>query len=325
MLMRKSVLTLLAVSATLQFAAGAVARDYPSRPITIVVPYTAGGSSDTITRIVAERMRATLGQPVIIDNIGGAAGRIGTGRVARAAHDGYTLVAGSTSTHVVNSAVFALNYDVVNDFEPVLLLVETPYLIVARKTSPARNLKELIAWLKENGDKASQGTTGVGGTSHLAGMLFQKQTGTRFQSVPYRGSAMQDLVAGNVDLMFDMALNSIPQLRSGTIKVFAVAARSRLAQLPDIPTAEEAGLPEFEVSHFHALFAPKGTPKTVVAKLNAASVEALADPAVHRRLTDLGLEIFPRDMQTPEALRAYHKTEIEKWWPIIKAAGIKAE
>jgi tripartite-type tricarboxylate transporter receptor subunit TctC len=298
---------------------------YPSRPVTIVVPYNAGGPTDTLTRIVAERMRASLGQPVIIDNVGGAAGRIGTDRVARAAPDGYTLMVGSTSTHVVNGAVFTLNYDVVNNFEPVSLLAESSYLIVARKTLLANNLKELIAWLTANPDKASQGTTGMGGTSHLVGVLFQKQTGTRFQFVPYRGIAMQDLVAGNIDLMFASAPNSLPQVRAGAIKAYAVAAKRRLAEAPDIPTSDEAGLPGFHVSLFHALWAPKAAPKSVIAKLNAAVVDALADPAVRKRLADIGEQIFPREQQTPEALATQQKAEIERWWPVIKDAGIKAQ
>jgi tripartite-type tricarboxylate transporter receptor subunit TctC len=322
---RRTVLALLTIAVGLGIVAVATAQVYPSRPITVIVPYTAGGQGDTLTRILAEPMQASLGQPVIIDNVGGASGRIGTGRVARAAPDGYTLVAGTFSTHVVNGAVHALGYDVLKDFQPVALMANGPQLIVARKAMPANDLKEFIAWLKANPDKASQGTAGAGGTSHLAGLLFQKQTGTRFQFVPYRGSAMQDLVAGNIDLMIDQASNALPQVRNNSIKVYAVAAKSRMAAAPDIPTADEAGLPGFHISNWFAFWAPKGTPKDIVAKLNAASVGALADPKVRRLLTDLGLEIFPREQQTPEALAAFHRAEIEKWWPIIKAAGIKAE
>jgi tripartite-type tricarboxylate transporter receptor subunit TctC len=325
MQMRKTVLASLTVTVVLGIAASATPQVYPSRPITMIVPYTAGGQGDTLTRILAEPMRASLGQPVIIDNVGGASGRIGTGRVARATPDGYTLVPGTFSTHVVNGAVHALSYDVLKDFEPVALIANGPQLIVARKAMPANDLKEFIAWLKANPDKASQGTAGTGGTSHLAGVLFQKETGTRFQFVPYRGSAMQDLVAGNIDLMIDQASNALPQVRSGSIKVYAVASKTRMAAAPDIPTADEAGLPAFHISNWFAFWAPKGTPKDIVARLNAATVEALADPTVRRRLTDLGLEIFPREQQTPEALAAFHRAEIEKWWPIIKAAGIKAE
>jgi tripartite-type tricarboxylate transporter receptor subunit TctC len=326
MQMQKMVLASLAIAAVLDIAANAAAAQaYPSRPITIIVPYSAGGQSDILMRILAERMRATLDQPVIIDNVGGAAGRIGTGRLAGAAPDGYTLGQGGLATHVVQGAVHALNYDVLKDFEPISLIANGPQLIVAKKTMPANDLKELIAWLKANPDKASQGTTGVGATSHLAGAFFQKQTGTRFQFVPYRGTAMPDLVAGNIDLMIDQASTALPQLRSGSIKGYAVAAKTRMAVAPDLPTADEAGLPGFHVSNWYALWAPKATPKTAAAKLNAAAMEALADPAVRARLAELGLEIVPREQQTPEALAAFHKAEIAKWWPIIKEAGIRAE
>jgi tripartite-type tricarboxylate transporter receptor subunit TctC len=327
MQMRKMSLASAAVAATLGIAASAVAQEYPSRPITVIVPFAAGGPSDTLTRILTERMRVSLGQPVIVENVGGAAGRIGTGRVARAAPDGYTLGHGSAGTHMANGAVYSLNYDVLKDFEPVSLLASTPQLIVARKTMPANDLKELIAWLKANADRASQATSGLGGYSHLAGLFFQKQTGTRFQFVFYRGGAqsMQDLVAGQIDLMIDQASNALPQVRSGNIKAYAVASKTRLAEAPDIPTVDEAGLPGFHFSHWYAFFVPKGTPKAIIDTLNAATVEALADPTVRRRLTDLGLEIFPRELQTPEALAAYHKADIEMWWPIVKAAGIRAE
>jgi len=327
MQMRKLILGSLAIAATLGIAASATAQVYPSHPITIIVPFTAGGPGDTLTRILAERMRVSLGQPVIVDNAGGGAGRIGTGRVARAVPDGYTLGQGSAGTHMANGAVYSLNYDVLNDFGPVSLIASTPQLIVATKTMPANDLKELIAWLKANPDRASQATSGLGGYSHLAGLFFQKQTGTRFQFVFYRGGAQstQDLVAGQIDLMIDQASNALPQVRSGNIKAYAVASKTRLAEAPDIPTVDEAGVPGFHFSHWYAFFVPKGTPKPIVGRLNAATVEALDDPAVRRRLTDLGLEIFQREQQTPEALAAYHKADIEKWWPIIKAAGIRAE
>jgi tripartite-type tricarboxylate transporter receptor subunit TctC len=228
---------------------------------------------------------------------------------------------------VVNGAVYEhnLSYDVLMDFEPLALIASSPQIIVAKKAMPAKDLKGLIAWLKANPDKASQGTTGIGSTSHLAGVFFQKETGTRFQFVPYRGTAMQDLVSGQIDLMIDQSSNALPQVRGGGIKAYAVAAKTRLASAPDIPTVDEAGLPGFYMSHWNAFWVPKGTPKTVIGKLNAAVVDALADPAVRQRLAELGLEIFPRDQQTPDALGAYQKAEIDKWWPIIKAAGIKAE
>jgi tripartite-type tricarboxylate transporter receptor subunit TctC len=300
---------------------------YPSRPITIVVPYAAGGPTDVIGRIVAEVMRESLGQPIIIENVGGASGSIGVGRVARAVGDGYTLSIGDWSTHVVNGAIDALSYDVLRDFEPVALLMSNPYLVVARKTMPANDLKGLIAWLKANPGNALVGTAGVGSPPHLGGVLLQNATATRSQFVPYRGGGpyMQDLVAGQIDMVIDNPANSLPQLRAGTIKAYAVTAKSRMAAAPDIPTVDEAGLPGLYFSNWKALWAPARTPKDVIARLNGAAVAALADKTVRARLADLGQEIYPRDQQTPEALAVYQKAEIEKWWPIIKAANIKAE
>ena len=300
---------------------------YPSRPITMIVPFAAGGPTDTIARILAEHLRGSLGHPVILENVTGAAGSIGAGRVAHAAGDGYTLVIGVWGTHVLNGAIYPLSYDLLKDFEPISLVASNPMVIVAKKAMPANNLMELIAWLKANPDKASAGTTGTGGASHVAAILFQKETGTRFQFVPYRGlaPAMQDLVAGQIDMMIDNPATSLPQARAGTIKAYATTARARLAAAPDIPTADEAGLPGFTVSQWTALWAPKGTSKDIIAKLNEAVVQSLADRNVLARLADLGQAIPPRDQQTPEALGAYQKAEIEKWWPIIKAANIKAE
>ena len=303
------------------------AQSYPSRAITIVVPFPAGGALDVFGWILAERMRASLAQNVIIENIAGASGNLGAGRVARAAPDGYTLVIGYWGTHVGNGVVFALPYDVLRDFEPIALTVTSPILIVSKNAAPARSLQELIEWLKANPDKASAGTAGVGDISHVGGVLFQNRTGTRFHFVPYRGAApaAQDLVAGHIDLMLLNLTPSLPHVRAGSIKAFAVAANTRSAAAPEIPTVDQAGLPGFYVRAWLGLWAPKGTPKDVIAKLNSAVVSALADPAVRTRLSDLGMEIFPRDQQTPEALAAFQKAEIEKWWPIIKAAGIKAE
>ena len=321
----------------LQLAAGAVAlpavsrggwaQAYPARPITLVVPFAAGGPTDTIARIMGERMRAWLGQTIIIENTTGAAGSIGVGRVARAEPDGYTVGIGHWSTHVVNGAIYQLPYDVLNDFEPISLVAANAQLAVVRKSFPANNLKELTDWLKANPDKASQGTAGAGSASHVSGVYFQKETGTRFQFVPYRGTgpAMQDLVAGQIDLMFDQAANSLPQVRNGNVKAFAVTAKSRLPSAPDIPTMDEAGMPGFYISVWHGLWVPKGTPKDITARLTGAVVESLADPAVRRRLDDLSQEIPPRDQQTPAALFAHHKAEIEKWWPIIRAANVKGE
>jgi len=318
-------LTSLAVAAALGCTGDATAQAYPTRPITMIVPNPAGGPMDTVARVIAERVRGPLGQPIIIENVPGASGSIGTGRVARAAADGYTLSLGGWSQYVANGAVYALKYDLVQDFEPVGLIATQPLLLVANKSMPANDLKELIAWLKTNPGEALQGTGGH--LDHVAGVFFQKETGTRFGFVPYRGisQAMQDLVGGQINLMIATAPTALPSMHAGSIKAYAVTAKSRLATASDIPTADEAGLNNFHFSSWQALWAPKGTPKDLIAKLNGAVVEALADPAVRRRLTDLGQEIFPREQQTPEALGAFQKAEIEKWWPIIKEAGIKPE
>ena len=272
-------------------------------------------------------MKVVLSQPVVIENVSGANGSTAVGRVARAAADGYTLSLGAWNTHVSNGALYALPYDVLKDFEPVALLASFSSMIVTRKAMPANDLKELVAWLKANPGKASQGSAGVGSMGHLAGVYFQSISGTRLQHVPYRGSApaMQDLVAGQIDMMIDAPVVILPQLRAGTIRAFAVLAKSRLVQAPDIPTADEAGLPGFHVSNWFGLWAPRGTAKDIVGRLNVAAVSSLADPAVRQKLADLGFEIAPRDQQTPEALAAFQKAEIEKWWPIIKAADIKGD
>jgi tripartite-type tricarboxylate transporter receptor subunit TctC len=293
----------------------------------MIVPFAAGGPSDVIGRIFAERMRDSLGQPVIVENAPGAGGSLGTGRVARAPGDGYTLVLGFWGTHVANGALYSLRYDLLGDFEPIALLVSNPSLILAKKAMPAHDLKELIAWLKANPDKAAAGNGGIGTPPHVVAAFFQKVTGTRFQLVPYRGAgpALQDLVAGQTDLQFDYPVTSLPHVRAGTIKAYAVTAKSRLAAAPDIPTVDEAGLPEFYFSTWYALWSSKGTPKDVISKLNAAVKEAMGIPAVSARLAELGVETPPADQRTPEALGTLQRVEIEKWWPVINAAGIKGQ
>jgi tripartite-type tricarboxylate transporter receptor subunit TctC len=318
----------LLVVATLALTDGSNAQDYPSRPVTIVVPFAAGGPTDVVARLVAEPMRAALGQPVIIENVTGAAGTVGTGRVARSSPDGYTLVAGFWGTHVLNGVLYPLQYDVLNDFAPIALLASNPQLIVSRNAVPAKDLRELIGWLRANPNKASQGTAGMGSPAHVGGALFQIMTGTQFQFVPYsRGAApaMQDLIAGQIDLMFDQASNSLPHVRSGKIKAFAVTAGMRLESASDIPTVDEAGLPGFYVSVWVGMWAPRGTPPSVIARLNSAVSRALADQKVRERFADLGQQMPAAALQTPQGFGSFHKAEIEKWWPIIKAANMKGE
>lgn len=306
-------------------ASGAHAGTYPDRAITLVVPFPAGGPTDSVCRIVAEPMQAALGQPVIVENVTGASGSIGVGRVARASPDGYTLSFGNWSTHVVNGAVLPLTYDVRASFEPIALVAESPLLITGRNSLPARDLKELLAWLKANPDKASMGTPGSGSAPHVAGILFQQLTGAQFQFVPYRGvgPATQDLVAERIDLMMDLVANSIPQVRAGKVKAYAVLSKTRLPNLAEIPATGEEGLPELRLSSWQAIWAPRGTPKEVVAKLNAAAMKALADPRAVQRLGQLAQEIPSPDQQSPQALAALQTAEINKWWPIIKAAHIQ--
>lgn len=315
-----------ALAATLAWFGPASAQPYPSRPVTIVVPFPPGGGADAIARRLADRMRVSLGQPVVVENVSGAAGNIGVGRVARAAPDGHTLVLGIWNTHVANGALYSLPYDVAKDFEPISLISDTPLLIVAKKTQPADDLRTLIAWLKANPDQASVATGGLGSVEHVTGVLFQNMTGTRVLFVPYRGSgpAMQDLVGGQVDMMFAPLTASLPQIRSGSIKAYAVTSRTRYPAAPEIPTVDEAGLPGLHFSVWTSLWAPRGTPKDIIAKLNAAVVEALADPNVRNRFSDPSA-IVARELQTPEALAALQKADIEKWWPMLKAANIKGE
>jgi tripartite-type tricarboxylate transporter receptor subunit TctC len=307
------------------YGGAAGAQVYPTRPITMVVPFPPGGSTDVVGRIIVQRMKTSLGQSVIIENVGGAGGSIGVGRVARATPDGYTIDLGQWDTHVANGAVYPLTYDLIRDFEPIGAISSNPYMLVGRKTLPADDLKGLIAWLRANPDKATQGTPTVG--AQVAGAYFQRETGTRFQLVPYRGAAfaIQDVVAGQIDLLFAQPAVALPQVRGGSVRAFAVTAAKRLAIAPEIPSVDDAGLPGVYVPGWFALFAPKGTPKDVVAKLNAAVVDTLADATVRARLADLGQEFYPREQQTPEALAAMQKADIAKWWPIIKASNIKVE
>ncbi|HEY6993856.1 MAG TPA: tripartite tricarboxylate transporter substrate-binding protein [Xanthobacteraceae bacterium] len=308
-------------------AGGAEAQNYPSRPITMIAPFPAGGPSDALARILSEPMRTALGQPVVIENVAGAGGNIGVGRLARSAPDGYTIGIGQWSTHVVNAVTYSLPYDVLHDFEPIALVAITPQLIIARKNFPANSVKELVDWLKANPDKATAATVGAAGGAQVTAIYFQQATGTRFGFVPYRGGApaMQDLVSGQVDIMFDQAANAIGQVRNGAIKAFAVLTKERWPPLPEVPSIDEAGVPSLYVSYWHGLWAPKGTPKEAIGKLNAAVVAALADPAAQQRLADIGQEVWPRAQQTPEALAAHHKAETEKWWPIIRASKLKAQ
>jgi tripartite-type tricarboxylate transporter receptor subunit TctC len=302
------------------------AQSFPSRPITIIVPFAAGGPTDTLARILGEHMRTSLGQPVIVENVTGGGTTIGVARTARAEPDGQTICIGTWTSHVGSAVTYQVQYDIVKDFAPVALLPIAPTMIIGRSTLPASNVEELIAWLKANPGKASSGTIGTGSPSHVLGVLFKQKTGTRFEFVPYRGAtpAMQDLIAGQIDLRFGSeASQTLPYLHSKSIKAFAILGQKRWSAAPDIPTIDEAGVPGLYLPFWNGMWAPAGTPGDVVAKLNGAVRTALADPAVRQRLTKIGLEIPPPQHQSPEALAALQKAEIDKWWPVIKAAGIK--
>jgi tripartite-type tricarboxylate transporter receptor subunit TctC len=308
-------------------AATAAAQTYPSRPVTVIAPFPPGGPSDSLARILSGPLEAALGQPIVIENVGGAGGTVGVCRAARAEADGYTLLIGQWSTQVVNPATYKLDYDIVDSFAPVALLANTPQMIIARKDFPANDVREFIAWLKANPDKAQAGTVGAAGGAQVAGMYFQQVTGTKFGFVPYLGGApaMQDLMAGRIDFMFDQAANAMTQLHAGTIKAYAMLTEQRWHLAPEIPTLDEAGVQGLHVAYWHALWAPKVTPPDIIAKVNAAVVTALADPNVQQRYAQQGQDVWPRDRQTPQALGALYKSEIEKWWPIIKAEGLHAE
>jgi tripartite-type tricarboxylate transporter receptor subunit TctC len=325
MTMRKTVLA--ALMALLIFSTIARADNFPSHPVTIVVPFSAGGPSDAMTRILAERMQRTLGETVTVENVTGAGGSLGVGRVVRAAPDGYTVGFGHLGTHVANGAIYKLGYDLVTDLAPVVLLPSNPMIIVSKNAVPAKTLKELLAWLKARPTPATAGTAGAGSGSHIAGLYFENASGIKLQYVPYRGTApaLNDLVAGQIDLIIDQTSNSISQVRAGTIRAYAVTDDKRVESAPEIPSTDEAGLPGFHMTLWSGLWVPKGTPKPVVAKLNAAAVEAMNDPAVRKKFEDLGLQMPPPDQLSPEALGIWQKAEIAKWWPMIKAANVKVE
>jgi tripartite-type tricarboxylate transporter receptor subunit TctC len=311
-------------------AAGALpvsAENYPSRTITIVVPYPAGGPTDTLARILAERLQGALGQSVIVENIGGAGGSIGVGRVAHAAPDGYTLSIGHTQTHVFNASILKLDYDVVNDFAPIALLADTPIWIVTRKSLPADDVKGFIAWLKSQNGKATMGTVGIGSPSEFAARIFMRQTGTSFQLVPYRGGAplVQDMLGNHIDFAFGQAAGYITNVESGQFKALAILQPKRWWAAPDVPTLDELGFKDIDVTFWHGLWATKGTSADAIAKLNAAVRVTLADATVQDRFKKVGQEIWPAEYQTPQALAAKQQAELARWTPVILESGIKAE
>jgi tripartite-type tricarboxylate transporter receptor subunit TctC len=322
--MRKIILAVLAV---LAFGSTAFAENYPSRPITIIVPFSAGGPSDAMARILAERMKITLGEALLVENVTGAGGSIGVGRAVHSPPDGYTVSFGHLGTHVANGAIYKLGYDLLTDLEPVVLLPSNPMIIVSKKAVPAKSLKEFLDWLKAQPKPPIAGTAGAGSGTHIAGLYFENITGIKLQYVPYRGSgpAMNDLVSGQIDLIIDQTSNSIQQVRAGNIRAYAITDDKRVESAADIPTVDEAGLPGFHMTLWSGFWVPKDTPKEIVTKLNAAAVEALSDPAVRKQLENLGLQMPPKDQLTPEALGAWQKAEIAKWWPMIRDANVKVD
>jgi tripartite-type tricarboxylate transporter receptor subunit TctC len=322
--MKRIFIAALAVSAAV---GAAQAQTFPSKPITVVIPLAAGGAVDTNVRIMLESMRVTLGQPILVENNGGAGGVTGINRVARATPDGYTISVGTWGTHVVNAFVYSTPYDLAQDFEPVALLPSVPHWFIARKNLPPKDFKEFIGYLKENSGKVTAASVGAGGSSAVCGYYFGKVTGTSTTLVPYRGGApaLQDIVAGNVDMMCDLAANSLAQVRAGTIKAYAVTSKKRWFAAPELPTANEAGVPGLDLSNWLGAYAPKGTPKDVVAKLSKAFAVAMADPTVRQRIADQGMEIPPPEQQTPEGFAVYLKSEMDKWGAIIRESGIKAQ
>jgi len=316
------------ILATALGASAAAAQNYPARPVTMIVPFAPGGLTDSIARVLAEGMREPLGQNVIVENIGGASGTIGTARAARSAPDGYTLMLGIWNTQVANGAIFrSLDFDIVRDLEPISLVGDAPLVYLARKDMPANTLKEFVAWLKANPDKATTGTAGSGAPSTLLHTLFKKQTGTKFEIIGYRGAGLipQDLLSGQIDMAILNTATSLPHVKSGAINAYAVTSSNRLTLAPDIPTMAEAGYPGLEFSIWAGLYAPKGTPKEIIEKVNKAVVAALENPMIRERLINQGVEIFPKDKQNPAALAAFQKADIERWWPIIKEAGVTVQ
>ena len=323
-MIRRAIVTVLAM---LSLTGIAPAETWPAHPITIVVPFAAGGPSDAMARILAERMKQSLGEVVLIENVTGAGGSLGVGRAVRAAPDGYTVSFGHLGTHVANGAIYKLGYDLVDDLEPVVLLPSNPMIIVSKNAVPAKSLKELLEWLKSRPAPPTAGTAGAGSGSHIAGLYFENVSGIKLQYVPYRGTgpALNDLVAGQIDIIVDQTSNSINQVRAGNIRAYAVTDSKRVANAAEVPTVDEAGLPGFHMTLWSGLWVPKGTPKEIVDKLNVAAIQAMNDPAVKKQLENLGLQMPPKDQLKPEALGAWQKAEIAKWWPMIKAANVKVE
>ena len=305
----------------------AQADTYPSKPITIIVPFPAGGPTDTVARIMGEHMSKVLGQPILIETVTGAGATIGVGRVVGAAPDGYTLSVGNWSSHVGSPGIYPVSWNPVNDLAPIVRLPVSSLMIVGKQTLPAKDAKELIAWLKAKPEPATAGSVGAGSGAHVCGLYFAEKTHTKLQFVFYRGGApaMQDLLAGTIDTMCAEASQTLAHVNANKMKAFAVMGRTRYAGLPNVPTMEEVGVTGMDISFWHGLWAPKGTPKDVVDKLNDAAVKALSDPAVQKRAASLGMTIPAKADLTPKALHDFHKAEVDKWWPIIKTYGIKIQ
>jgi len=323
----KALLKVCAFALIFGFGSTSSAQPWPSRPLTIIVPYSAGGPTDTLARLLSDPMRRFLGQTVVVENVTGAGGSIATGRVVRAAPDGYTLGIGHWGSHVTNGAYYNLPFDLLTDLDPIAMIATNPQLVISKPSVPAKNLKELIPWIKANKDKILFGTGGVGASSHIAGAYFLDRIGVKMEFVPYRGGApaMQALLSGEFDLYMTQISGAVAHIRAGKLRAYLVTAKTRQTIAPEIPTSDEAGLPGLHTAIWHAIWAPKGVPRDINMKLNAAVVEALTDDVLRKRFADLGQEIPPRNEQTQQALAVHHKAEIDKWWPIMRAAGIKAE